>query len=428
MSIRKLFLAGLFSVCFLSLNAHNPSNGKIRCGTAENTKRLIEKNPELSEIIAKDQQFLETLIQQDQSVHRSSGNVVHTIPVVVHVVYRTASQNISDAQILSQIDALNEDFGKTNADTGLVPAPWKSLAANTNFQFCLAQVDPNGNATNGIERRQTTMTSFNDDKVKSFSTGGLNAWDVSRYFNIWVCNLGGGLLGYAEIPTSTPSNTYGVVIGYDSFGRTANLSPPYNKGRTTTHEVGHCFSLYHIWGDDNGSCSGDDGITDTPRQASENYDCQVWPKYDACTGPTGNGYMFMNYMDYTDDACMYMFTNGQANRMALAMSSFYPSLLTSNACTFPNAITEGPDNFSFSIYPNPSDGILNLDMNLTRNLGSELTITVHSVIGKTIHQEKIYNPSGSIHQLDLSANPSGIYFITLQNESFKKTLRFELAK
>ena len=172
-----------------------------------------------------------------------------TIPVVVHVVYNTTGQNISDAQVESQIDVLNEDFARLNADTANTPAPFASIAGPTPIRFCLAQRTPDDQPSTGIERRQTgTSSFFDDDAIKAFSSGGLDAWDPTRFFNIWVGPLGGGLLGYAEFPSGSISNTYGVVIAYDAFGRIGTAASPFDLGRTASHEIGHCFGLYHIWG------------------------------------------------------------------------------------------------------------------------------------------------------------------------------------
>ena len=253
-----------------------------------------------------------------------------TIPVVVHVVWNTATENISDAQILSQIAVLNADFRKLNSDVSGVPSAF--TAADANIEFCLATVDPNGNVTTGINRVQTSTTAFGtNDQVKSSTTGGANAWDRNRYLNLWVCDISGGILGYAQFPGGSAA-TDGVVIDYQYFGTIGTATAPFNKGRTATHEVGHWLNLYHIWGDDGTGCTGTDNVADTPNQADENYGCPTFPNVSCSNGP--NGDMFMNYMDYTDDACMFMFSNGQVTRMQalFAAGGSRVSLLTSNGC------------------------------------------------------------------------------------------------
>ena len=297
----------------------------------EHLQYMKIQDPKLENRISENENIIQHYISSHPNIN--SNRTIVTIPVVVHVVWHTTLQNISDAQVLSQIDVLNEDFSRTNADTINTPIIWQTIAANTQIQFCMAQRDPAGLPTNGIERRQTFNASFiDDDKVKYYALGGLDAWDVDRYLNIWVCDFGNtGLLGYGEFPTATHSNTYGVVIQYDSFGRTGTVTAPFDLGRTCTHEISHCFDLYHIWGDDGGACSGSDQVSDTPNQADASSGCYTFPHTDACT-TTSPGIMFMNYMDYTDDNCLNMFTQGQAARMISAINSFYPSLLTSDGC------------------------------------------------------------------------------------------------
>lgn len=308
----------------LSLNAQR------NCGTMDYHQQQLMANPSIERSMQKQENEIQRWIQANGENHRTAG--VITIPVVVHVVYRTATQNISDAQVQSQIAVLNEDYSATNADISSVPAAWTSIAANTGIQFCLASRDPQGNPTTGIVRVQTTVNSFSlNDAVKYTSQGGDDAWPRDSYLNLWACNLGGGLLGYAQFPGSGAAATDGVVIGYNFFGRVGTLSAPYNKGRTATHEVGHWLNLRHIWGDDGGSCSGSDQVADTPNQAGEFYGCPSFPQTDACTAASP-GVMFMNYMDYTDDACMFFFTQGQSTRMNATLSGTRASLAASQGC------------------------------------------------------------------------------------------------
>ena len=235
-----------------------------------------------------------------------------SIPVVVHVVYRRDAENISDAQVKSQIAVLNKDFRATNTDKSGVPPVWKSLISDTNIQFALATRDPQGKATTGITRTKTTRASFPaDNSVKKSSAGGKTAWPAKRYLNMWVCNLGDGLLGYAQFPAGPPA-TDGVVILHSAFGTRGSVKPPFNLGRTATHEVGHWLNLRHIWADTLG-CGGLDFVADTPNAAGPNFGKPAFPTITCNNGP--NGDMFMNYMDYVDDGAMFMFTNGQSARM-----------------------------------------------------------------------------------------------------------------
>ena len=296
------------------------------CHTMENHERLLQEDSHLFDRMQKIEEFTNYAITSGKV---DKNKVVITIPVVVHVLYNTSAQNISDAQIQSQLNVLNQDFRKLNADLNLVPSTFTSLVADAEINFCLANRDPNGNATTGILRVPTSVTSFStNDGVKSSSTGGSNAWPSSQYLNIWVCNMSGGILGYAQFPGGA-SATDGVVVGYTCFGTTGTAQAPFNKGRTATHEVGHWLNLRHIWGD--ASC-GNDLVTDTPIHKTSNYGCPSHPRSNTC-GTSAE--MFMNYMDYVDDACMQMFSNGQKARMqALFVSGgARASLATSLGCS-----------------------------------------------------------------------------------------------
>ena len=249
---------------------------------------------------------------------------VTVIPTVVHVVWKTAQENIDEAQIRSQIEVLNKDFRKTNSDIGSIPGAFAALAGDARVQFTLATTDPDGNATNGITRTQTDKGSFTDDEaVKSSATGGADAWPTDRYLNLWVCSLDGGLLGYAQFPGG-PAATDGVVIRNTAFGTNGTSAAPFNLGRTATHEIGHWLNLRHIWGDDGGGCNGDDFVADTPNAADANSGKPTFPHVTCSNGP--NGDMFMNYMDYTDDDSMFMFTIGQVARMQACLSSDRPTI------------------------------------------------------------------------------------------------------
>lgn len=282
------------------LSADNAGNNQIphrSCGTYEALQLQLANDPGMAARMDAIEKYTARVIKGDL-VNIPVKDVV-TIPVVVHVIYKTAEQNISDAQVTSQIDVLNEDFSNTNRDRLNIPREFKSVDGSVGLSFVLDR----------IIRKQTTVQSFNvGDNVKHSKSGGDDVVDPSTYLNIWVCNLGSNLLGYAQFPGGDPS-TDGVVILYSAFGRTGTLISKYNLGRTATHEVGHWVNLRHIWGD---ATCGDDLVDDTPIAQTANFNCPTYPKISECTGSTNE--MTMNYMDYTDDACMYMFTLGQKDR------------------------------------------------------------------------------------------------------------------
>lgn len=373
-----------------------------RCSILEHEQYLQSINPNRMQERMDYENTLNTWITNQQNNPTIQGGTI-TIPVVVHVIWNTAAQNISDNQIFSQIQVMNEDFGRTNPDASNTPSYWTSIAANTDIQFCLATVDPSGNPTNGIERRQiSTNVSFNtNDNVKNFATNGLNAWNVTQYLNLWVCNLGGGLLGYGEFPTGTASNTFGMVMGYTCFGSNFtsygsgfNLITAYNRGRTSTHEIGHCFNLFHIWGDDGTSCSGSDNCSDTPNQADEWYGCPSGSQVSCTNGP--NGDMYQNYMDYTDDVCMNLFTQGQRTRMlAVLNSSPYNALQLSTACA---SASNGVD-AGISVINTPGSSLCNTTFTPNVTIRSYGTTTLTSAtINYRIDAGPIqtYNWTGSL--------------------------------
>ncbi len=281
------------------------------CGTSEVHQRLCEQNPEFRIARGKLLAATEQMIRMGRVMPSArSGPIV--IPVVVHVVYNKPSGNISVAQVKSQITTMNKDYQAQNSDKKNVPPVWAGLVADAKITFELATKDPKGNATNGITRTKTSETSFGtDDGVKFSKSGGIDAWPTQKYLNIWVCDLGGGLLGYAQFPGG-PADTDGVVILNTAFGTTGIAAAPFNLGRTAVHEVGHWLNLNHIWGDTN-DCSGTDHVDDTPKQQLPNYNKPAFPHVTCNNGP--NGDMFVNYMDYVDDDTMVMFTPGQVARM-----------------------------------------------------------------------------------------------------------------
>ncbi|SMG48460.1 Por secretion system C-terminal sorting domain-containing protein [Marivirga sericea] len=252
--------------------------------------------------------------QEIQKSFRSTASTtVREIPVYVHIIYdeNVPEQNLSNAQIESQIEVLNEDFRALNTDVADVPTEFESLVSDYQLIFTLE----------GISRKSSTVVEWDtDNKMKSTATGGVDAITPETHLNIWVCKISGDILGYAQFPGgSLPTD--GVVVGPNFFGSSdydtdpSNpfyLSSPYDKGRTTTHEIGHYLNLRHIWGD--GGCSVDDGVGDTPLAADSNGGCPSYPSKSCAENTEFTSDMFMNYMDYTNDACMFMFSEGQKTR------------------------------------------------------------------------------------------------------------------
>src|SRR3954466_15159365 len=238
------------------------------CGTMVVHERLLRSDPSYQAARNDSENRAFTYARRPDFLVGRSG--VTVIPVVVHVVYNGAAQNISDAQIQSQIDVLNHDFRKTNADVSNLPAVFQPLAADARIEFELATTDPSSNPTNGITRTSTSATGFTDDnKVKKASSGGADAWPRDNYLNLWCCRLSGGLLGYAQFPRG-PADPGGGVIPATAFANTGTAAAPFNLGRTATHEIGHWLNLRHIWGDDGSGCSGSDFPHGTPNPRGSN--------------------------------------------------------------------------------------------------------------------------------------------------------------
>jgi hypothetical protein len=271
-----------------------------------------------------------------------------TIPVVVHIVYNTPGENLPDSQIVSQIEVLNEDFRRLNADTTQTRNIFRPFAVDTKIQFCLAAQDPSGNPTTGITRTSTAVTGFTfDDRVKFDTSGGKDAWNPAHYLNIWVCNLTTAN-GYAYYPNIQPAYD-GVVLNYNVVGRVGPVIAPYNKGRTATHEVGHWLGLYHPFegffagtgcgGSDTTTCaSRGDHLCDTPGDITPSYGCDTLQ--NSCTdSPIDYPDQIENYMDYADDACCNMFSSDQADRMNGFLYTARMGLLASLGCVAPGSAT-----------------------------------------------------------------------------------------
>lgn len=261
------------------------------CASHEILEEQLRQDPSLAQRMQQIEKFTTEAIRTGKLVN---GKI--QIPVVVNVLYKTTAENISLAQIQSQIDVLNKDFNATNSDFNQVPATFSAVKANVGISFVL----------DAVYRKSTTKSSWGtNDAMKKTSTGGIAPTSPTTKLNLWVCTIGGGILGYAQFPGGS-SATDGVVIDSKYLGTTGRATAPFNKGRTATHEVGHWMNLRHIWGD---ATCGSDLVSDTPTHNTANYGIPAFPHYSTCSGTPIE--MTMNYMDYTDDAGMYMFSNGQ---------------------------------------------------------------------------------------------------------------------
>ncbi|MPL54607.1 hypothetical protein SDC9_00073 [bioreactor metagenome] len=316
----KKLLFGAFALGTLIACNSNDSTETLTENTSIASRRSCPSEKLRAERLKSDPKLMAKYIANEEKANKfeqalklgrinADGSV--DIPVVVNVLYRTTSENVSDARIAEQIAVLNADFAGTNTDASKIPTEFSTIkAGDTKVRFHLIKT----------VRKATTKTSWStNDAMKKSSTGGIDATSPASYFNLWIVGSMGGVLGYATFPESAGTAVDGVVIAAPYFGKTGATSP-FNLGRTATHEVGHYLNLRHIWGD---ATCGSDLVSDTPTQTSENYGKPTYPLYNTCGG-VKRSVMFMNYMDYVDDAAMFMFSAGQKARIQATVASSGP--------------------------------------------------------------------------------------------------------
>jgi hypothetical protein len=410
--------------------------------TAQNLNRcgyeLYKSNCALA-----DPDYLNRRAEIDQQISnfavnsKSRSEETFRIPVVFHVIYNNDTQNLSDEKIQEQLDILNRDYGRLNADSVNTREEFLPVAASTGIEFYLAQWDPNGNSTTGITHTQTDQATFFNlqfdlNRMKSSSTGGVDAWDVNHYMNIWVCNLAVPILntplvlGFATPPDGAPNwpagsaaeepQYDGVVLHYEVVGENPNASgalATVNKGRTATHEVGHYLGLRHIWGDGQGQdgCSVDDGLEDTPNCSDAQQQTCDYTANTCTDSPVDFPDQIENYMDYSDENCMNMFTQQQANAMRYVVENFRQDLLLSN------------DDVTFNMssivaFPNPAKDILNLVISKEMKSFS-MHALITSVDGRIV---KVLSPQNQT--IDVSDLEAGIYFLNFPQSGSAFSVRF----
>ncbi len=285
----------------------------LPCGEAEMYSKALREHPELVQTRNQLEQFTQEYVQ-NQTSSRTSSQTVYVIPLVFHIIHNYGPENISDAQIYNEMVQLNKDYRKLNSDTSLIISQFKTIAADCHIEFRLAQIDPNGKCTNGIDRIPSLLTYNAGDNSK------LNQWSPSKYLNIWVvATLSGDLAGYAYLPGAMPKSADdGVVILSTYIGNIGTGNP--ETSRALTHEIGHCLNLYHPWGPTNSpgvSCAGSDNVNDTPDTQGFNFCPSTLSQAEVCNPPTVENYQ--NYMEYS--YCSEMFTAGQAARMQATLNS-----------------------------------------------------------------------------------------------------------
>lgn len=435
-----LFLyAGFLS---LILDAQQPME---ICGYQHEVDKILKQNPDF---LKWQNEWILNASKEYTAAKNAKRSILadtlsYEIPVVYHVIYNTTAQNIPDSLLLNQIYELNLDYRKLNSDTTRIRSIFKPLAADIRIQFKLATKDPNGNPSNGIKRVSTSVTTFANnifggynENMKSTANGGDDAWDPTKYLNLWVCNMEypgyiGIVYGFATPPTGAPNwnpgitvdttdGRTGIVLHYKIVGKNNPLAPvKYKEGNTATHEVGHFLGLRHIWGDApnaNQGCDVDDGIGDTPNSKDKNALCSN-PNLNTCTDASNDlPDMTENYMDYTLDGCAAMFSSEQAYMMRYVLNNFRTGLPTRTIVydtikdNFPNTIV--------SVYPNPSNGLKNITILINDNNNEQkFNVRLIDITGKHVIEKKV---DVNI-KTDLYVEPyeSALYYLVITDKDNK---------
>lgn len=409
-----------------------------RCGSMEWLANYFRENPGAEQQFNKNEELLgiataKKLKEFKENQINGRTQAIITIPVVFHIVLSNPA-SITDAMVQAQLDVLNKDYGGTNADSTNA-TNFYNIRGHSNIRFCLAQRTPTNAPTNGINRVTSSTlsnSSQTNDPVKSSAAGGADAWDPTKYINIWLCNYtNSSLLGYATFPIGTAENPGGPLSQQGVTARAQTVpggsAAPYNLGRTLTHELGHFFWLRHIWGDSN--CGNDfpgspSGLDDTPQQSGSTGGCPTGAQPTNCTGfPNPPGKNYQNYMDYTDDACMTMFTIGQGARAEAAIDLYRPGLKTSNGCTppvsYPNdagvsilsptsgtALCTGTTTPQITLYNYGNNALTSVSINLVLNGGTP------TVIPWTGNLASFTSTTLTLSSLTLAAGPNTITVYT----------------
>lgn len=390
------------------------------CGFETATNDWIKKAGN-SSIVAKTEELIKSYIAENQL--QSRENI--TISVVVHVVYKGDPGNLSDASIRSQIDQLNRDYNGENEDGANVPVEFQKDKAAVGIRFCLADTDPQGQPTNGITRTKTNIENIgskydpNGYKMVHYTIlGGEDAWDAERYLNIWVADME-TFLGYGSAPLRASPAEDGVIISPKAFGIIGDVIGGHQRmGRTLTHETGHYFNLLHTWGNSINNCEAGDSVGDTPPQSHPYYGCPQWPQ-SSC----GQHDMYMNFMDYTDDVCMCMFTKGQKDRMMAALYLFRAKLIHGESCTDPSGQT-GTLKDAVKIYKNFTSGAFAFEINTPDN--SRVRFSVYDCTGRLIYQRQL--GSYVFYQENVDKLASGIYFLSFNDGKETFTTRLAVVR
>jgi len=439
--MKKLFISAWLLFPFIAISQTNVH----RCAFDEINQIKSQQNPAYKNAMNAAFDYAKN---HSMNAGKRNADSILRIPVVVHVVYKTAQQNLPDSLIHNQIAILNRDYRRQNADTVNTRSVFNGLGADAGIEFYLACLDPDGNPTTGITRTQTNRDAFSIDfltgtegvdAVKFDSTEGKSGWDPNRYLNIWVCNtvdansFFGAVLGLAYPPQGAPNwpsdafpadeRVQGIVIHYEVFG----FPNPYavgdyaiaDQGRTVNHEVGHYLGLRHIWGDGQGAlfggvdCNATDGIDDTPRAGNNSQIDGCSNSKNTCNDGAGDlPDMWENYMDYSEETCQNIFTQGQVDIMRSMVLTARSGLLEAQCVDSVSAgILKLKNTLMVNVYPNPSNGIINIDFWVATD---DVKVVVTDVLGNSV-AENVFEESQTRFSCNLSGLNKGIYFVRVQH-------------
>lgn len=336
------------------------------------------------------------------------------LPIVVHIIYSENSQNITDEQIFKQLETLNNDFIQMNENFDSTPNAFKSVAANIGIQFCLASKDENGNETTGITRTETNISEIGLTELYFESdNGGKDPWNVDQFINIWVADFGNTeILGVTPFPgEAVPKNKDGILINYKYFGVGGDHQDiNRNLGKVLTHEMGHYFGLKHIWGNLGTICADDDEIDDTPLQNEPTFGCPDFPSPDECT--QGNGIMYCNFMDYTNDECLSMFTEGQKNVILNTLDNFRAGLKEEGIMNCVVDVQE-KELQGLEIYPNPASNVIWINFEKEE---MNRKLQMYNISGILVKEIDVEFQENNLEIGDLS---KGIYFFRIGQHTRK---------